>query len=182
MQVKIRDKYLVHKVTKGNSDAFGEIYEIYITKIYRFIYFKVSSKEVAEDIASQVFYKLLTVIKESDTKIENLQAFLYQIARNLVIDHYRQNNRDVDLRDDIIDSEIESEEKILEIVDMNADLEKVREALHGLKENYRDIIIWYYLEGFQAKEIAIFIGKTPGSVRVLIHRALTQLKNKLERN
>ncbi|MFA7663070.1 MAG: RNA polymerase sigma factor [Patescibacteria group bacterium] len=180
MEPKIRDKFLIHKVAKGDSDAFGKIYENYITKIYRFIFFKVSSKEIAEDLASQVFYKLLTTIKNPEVKIENLQAFLYQIARNLVIDYYRQNNKTVDLEDDIIDTEISSQEKIIEKIDLKADIEKVRQALDGMKEEYRDLIIWYYLEGLQAQEIAGFLNKTPGAVRVLIHRALNQLKTKLE--
>ena len=180
MQSKIRDKYLIHKVIKGDSEAFGQIYEIYITKIYRFVYFKVSDKETAEDITGQVFYKVLSAIRETESKIENLQAFLYRVARNLVIDHYRQNNKEMDLDDDIVGADMELEEKIIENIDINADLEKIRLALEGLKESYRDMIIWYYLEGFQAKEIAIFVDKTPGSVRVLIHRAMTQLKNRLK--
>jgi RNA polymerase sigma-70 factor (ECF subfamily) len=180
MKPKIRDKFLVHKVTKGDSEAFGRIYEIYIDKIYRFIFFKVSSKEIAEDLASQVFYKLLMLMRQPETRIENLQAFLYQIARNLVIDYYRQNNKNVDLEDDLIGADLSSQETILTNIDFKADLEKVRQALEGIKEEYRDIIIWYYLEGFQAQEIAVFLDKTQGAVRVLICRALSQLKNKLE--
>jgi len=76
------------------KEKFSEIYDQYIDKIYRFVYFKVSSEEVAEDITSKVFLKGWEAFQShglgEDREILNTSAFLYQIARNAVTDHYRE--------------------------------------------------------------------------------------------
>lgn len=183
MKRNARDKFLIHRVSKGNPEAFGKIYQIYIDKIYRFVYFKVSSKEIAEDLSGQVFYKLLDKLSAGEAEISNLQAFLYSMARNIVIDHYRASNLEsgLDIEEDLSDEVFSagSEQEIIKQLDVKADLDKVRQILQNFNQTYRDVIIWYYLEGFQAQEIAEFIDKTPGATRVLIHRALNKLKKEL---
>ena len=71
---------------------FGKIYDKYIDKIYRFIFLKVSSEDVTKDLCSETFLRGWEAFQD-EKKIDNIQAFLYQIARNLVIDHYREKGR-----------------------------------------------------------------------------------------
>lgn len=75
------------------NEQFSQIYDQYIDKIYRFIYLKVSSQEIAEDITSKVFLKGFEAYKDSKSSIGNPGAFLYQIARNAIVDHYRSKGR-----------------------------------------------------------------------------------------
>ena len=94
-------------MTDSLNEQFGQIYDQYIDKIYRFVYLKVDSHETAEDITSKVFLKGWEAYQKSQTpnpnsprseagvqkEIKNPGAFLYQIARNAVVDHYRDRGR-----------------------------------------------------------------------------------------
>jgi RNA polymerase sigma-70 factor (ECF subfamily) len=164
---------------------FSKIYDKYIDKIYRFVFLKVNSPEVAEDLTSETFlrgwmaYKQReTSNKQQATKIENPPAFLYQIARNLVVDYYREKGKAqivsaLDYR--IIDPRINLEER----ANLNSDFEQVRHALVNLKEDYQDVIIYRYLDELSVPEIAKILEKSEGTVRVTLHRALKTLREKL---
>ena len=75
------------------KEQYSKIYDQYINKIYRFVFLKVNSKEVAEDLTTEVFVRCWDKYRIGE-EFENIQAFLYQVARNLVIDHYRIKGRD----------------------------------------------------------------------------------------
>ena len=160
-------------------ENFSKIYDQYVTKIYRFIYLKVSSQEAAEDLSSEVFVRTWETYRSESTKIENIQAYLYQIARNVVADHYRARKiRTV------------SVEETAEIVDpadslqgqavLNLEMDRIQKALATIQGDYQDLIIWRYLDELSVPEIAQITGKTEENVRVGIHRALQALKGKVE--
>ena len=171
---------------------FSKIYDKYIDKIYRFVFLKVNSPEVAEDLTSETFLRGWMAFRgqktknngqraknsEQRTKIENPPAFLYQIARNLVVDYYREKGKTqiVPAQDyRIIDPRINLEER----ANLNSDFEEVRRALSNLKEDYQDVIVYHYLDELSVPEIAKIVQKSEGTVRVLLHRALKSLKNEL---
>jgi RNA polymerase sigma-70 factor, ECF subfamily len=160
---------------------FSKIYDKYINKIYRFVFLKVNSKDVAEDLCSETFLKAWETFKTKDLKlIKNYQAFLYQIARNTVIDYYREKSRT-----NIISAEFVSIEdprtNIEEKSSLDSDLTEVKAVLADLKQNYQEVIIWRYVDDLSIKEIAKLLGKPEGTVRVVLHRALKSLKNNLEK-
>ncbi len=171
---KLREQHLISKIKKGDKEAFSEIYDNYLDKIYRFVYFKVSSKETAEDISGETFLKTLDYII-SDKEIENLQAFIYRIANNLIIDHYRQNKKDVPL-ENVEHSLLDNKERHL----LSDDLKTVEKALYELKDDHREIIILCYLDQLSTKEAAQILEKPEGTIRVTLHRALKTLREKLE--
>jgi len=169
---KLQDKVLILKARLGDKNAFGSIYNKYINKIYRFAFYKTSSKEIAEDITSQTFLKLWEIIAHGG-QIKTLQALLYQITRNLIIDHYRsKHNTEVPLEFELDSQAIHIDEKIHSKIDN----ELLRPAVMLLKEEYREIIILRYIEDLSITEIAKIIDKTNGNVRTLTHRALNELK------
>jgi RNA polymerase sigma-70 factor (ECF subfamily) len=159
---------------------FSKIYDQYIEKIFRFIFLKVNSKEVAEDLTSETFLRTWEIFKNGNPKIENVSAFLYQIARNLVTDFYRQKGKaqviSADLGRPIIDPRINLEEK----AKINSDLEIIRKAISELNEDYQNAIIWYYIDDLPIQEIANLLGRTEEATRVLISRALTALRKKIK--
>jgi len=167
------------------SKIFGRLYDQYIDKIYRFIFLKVNSQEVAEDLTSETFLRGWEVFKEqsrenskNEIKIENPPAFLYQIARNLVTDFYREKGKARIVSTEnirIIDPRINLEEK----AKFHSDLEEVKNALTNLKENYQEVIIWRYLDDLSVPEIAKILDKSEEAIRVTLHRALKALKNEL---
>ena len=162
------------------NQQFSNIYDQYIEKIYRFVYLKVSEQEVAEDITSKVFTKGWEAFKDEAKEIKNPGAFLYQIARNAVIDHYRKNDKQktvpVSLTAELADSKSSAHEKAI----LSADLKIVQSAIQKLDKESQDIIIWHYLEEMPLGEIAELLNRPAGTVRVMLHRGLKDLKDKIQ--
>jgi RNA polymerase sigma-70 factor (ECF subfamily) len=170
---------------KNPRKIFSKIYDQYIDKIYRFIFFKVNSQEIAQDLTSETFLRGWEAFEKSqnpttnDQKIENPQAFLYKIARNLVTDHYREKGKTQIVSADyvnITDPRTNLEEKAV----LNSDLDTIRLALTSLKEDYQNVIIWHYLDDLSISEIAKMLEKSEDATRVQLHRALKALKNSID--
>jgi len=159
---------------------FSKLFDQYIDKIYRFIFLKVNSPEIAQDLCSETFLRGWRAFKNQnpEEKIDNPPAFLYQIARNLVIDHYREKGKAQIVSAEhtrIIDPRVDLEKRAY----LNSDFEQVRATLVNLKEDYQDVIIYRYLDDLSVPEIAKILDKSEEAVRVTLHRALKALKNKL---
>ena len=161
---------------KNKRKIFADIYDKYIKKIYRFIFLKVNSKDIAEDLCSETFLRGWTQFEKKE--IKNLSAFLYQIARNLIIDHYRAKtrNKTVSVENIQISDPLNIEEKAM----LSSDIKVVRAKLANLKNDHQDLIIWRYIDEMSVSEIAKMLNKQEGTVRVGIHRALNSLKKTLE--
>lgn len=158
--------------------VFSKIYDQNINKIYRFILLKVSSPEMAQDLTSETFLRGWESFR-SGNKIENPQAFLYRIARNLVIDYYREKGRAQFVSPEMViiaDPNPGIEEKAA----LSSDLGRVRAVLANLKEDYQNIIIWHYLDDLPIKEVAKMLDRTEETTRVLLHRALKALREKIK--
>ncbi len=174
---KQQDKILIIKASQGEAEAFGAIFDKYHKSIYRFIYFKVSSQEVAEDLASQSFLKAWEQISLG-AKVKNFSSWLYRIARNLVIDYYRSRQKDeLPL---IYEMEGIANEPQFD-PDTNLTEQELKKVLFSLKNDIREIIVLRYIEGLSIKEIARITEKSPVNIRVIIHRALKQLQNNLQK-
>ena len=173
---------------------FSKIYDKFAGDIFRYVILKVNSKNLAEDITSEVFLKTWQyIIKDAGdlAKIEQIRPFLYRIACNSVIDHYRKKDKTAVL---ISGSEEESNEDVLDRMNAknnlsqdlyeeylkNDDFRQVKKAVDNLEDKYKDIVLLYFLEGFSHKEIAEITGKSAVSVRVGIHRSLKKVKEYLK--
>jgi RNA polymerase sigma-70 factor (ECF subfamily) len=180
----LKEKFLLYRIrAKNDPDAFGIIYDAYVQKVYRFVYFKVSTAEQAEDLTSETFLKAWQYLK-SKREVPYLQALLYSVARSVVIDHYRSSaceRGDVPL-DETRYTELAAagSEKLLKEVEDRHDLTRVIERLRGLKDEYREVMVMRYLDGFSIREIAAALGKSQGNVRVLLHRATKSLTKSLD--
>lgn len=177
MSNSIKDKLLLFRIrVQHDSDAFGKIYDTYVNRIHRFIYFKVSSAEEAEDLTAETFLRLWTYLQEGKP-VKYLSALTYQIARNLVTDYYRTKPERLTLSVDEQLPEAVGEVTGEERIDRIIQTEQVERALRLLKDEYREILIMRYLDELSPREIAATIGKAPGATRVMLHRALQALKS-----
>lgn len=160
-------------------EKFSKIYDKYIDKIYRFVFLKVSSQEIAEDLTSEAFSRTWAVFKERSQEIENIQAFLYKTARNLVTDHYRQKGRIriVSANNPFI---IDPGQNLEEESKLNSDIESIKKDISDLKDDYQNVLIWHYIDDLSIDEISELLGRTNGATRVLLHRALKALKKALK--
>jgi RNA polymerase sigma-70 factor (ECF subfamily) len=170
-------KHLALEFVKGKVEAFSTLYDLYVENIYRFIYFKVNSAE-AEDLTEIVFIKVWENRAKFDPSKSSISSWIYTIARNTVIDHYRVLKHTEELSDNFIDSESNNPQRLVEekIVSL-----KVRSAINKLPENYRDILLLRFIEDFSYSEIAKILGKSEGSIRILQFRAIKELKKVLQK-
>jgi RNA polymerase sigma-70 factor (ECF subfamily) len=167
---------LVRKASSGDETAFGQIYDLYFEKVYRFIFFRVNHKESAEDLASETFIRVWDKISE----IRGPAAFngwVYQIARNLVIDHYRARKITVDLED--LENILEYEDNLVDKTNLGFDEKLFLDALRTLSADQQVVIKLKFLEDLSNDEIANILDKPEGTIRVIQHRAITELKKLL---
>lgn len=162
----------------SQKEKFSQIYNQCVEPIYRFIFLKVNSQEVAEDLASETFIKGWNAFQKNNS-IENPRAFLYQIARNLITDYYRQRGRTSIVPADSVPVIDPKSDLIVENIFNNSDLERIRLALDNVKDEYKEVITLHYIEDFSIQEIAKTLNKQEGNVRVLLHRALNALKEEI---
>lgn len=161
---------------------FVKLYDQYAPRIYRFICLKIESLQDSEDLTSEVFFRFWRKLADKSNKIDNPRAFLYRIANNLITDFYRRKPRAdlvIDPAENSILMEIPDKTDLNQKTNLDLDMEQVKKALKQLKNEYQDVIIWHYLDELSSKEISQITGKSEGAVRVLLHRALGTLKEKM---
>lgn len=183
MKGKITERIVVLKALNGNKEAFSYIFDKYHKKIYRFILFKISTPELAEDLTSQVFLQVWEHILNKN-KIKQLQAFIYQVARNKVIDYYRNKEKEelpLIFSDNYLTDQKSDQIKFDGEVSLNKTLDNqsLIKVINQLKGNYREVIVLRFVEELSIKEIAKILNKSKVNIRVLIHRALKELKDLL---
>lgn len=160
----------------NRAQQFEVVYRENIDRIYRFVYLKVSSEELAQDLTSKVFLKGWEAFQVAVNPIENPRAFLYQVARNMVIDYYRTKGNSKTVPMDVVPQLADEGAGPHEQAVLAADVRLVKEGIGKLKQEYQDVIIWHYLEDLPIKEVAKLAGKPEGTVRVMIHRGLKDLR------
>jgi len=164
-------KELVKQAKAGDKEAFGQIYDLFFEKIYKYIFFRTSNKEEAEDLASLVFLKVWqNLSKYKIKKAAKFSTWLFQIARFTLIDYYRQQKPKVSIEQI---RELPANNSIINNIELN----EVKRYILSLPGNYQTIIVLRYFEGLSFKEIAEIMGKTVIGSRVLLHRALKKLAN-----
>ncbi len=168
-------------MASGANKKFAKIYDKHIDKVYRFVFLKTGSKELAEDLTSQVFTKGWKKFKLQGAEIKNMSAYLFQIARAEVASHYRESSKFQVVSVQAV--EIADEKENLETShDIGLMGKGVQAALKQIEEEPQNILIWHYVEGLSFKEIGGFLGRPEGTVRVMAHRALKELRERMGEN
>jgi RNA polymerase sigma-70 factor (ECF subfamily) len=170
---ELRD--IVERAQKGEKTAFGELYDMHANKIYRFISFKIPTREQAEDILQETFFKAWQALPKLKLEDLNFSAWLYRIARNLVNDFYRVAKRrpTPDNLDDYYD--LASSTDTLEEVSTEFDINVMREAVKRLSAHYRQVLELRFIQELSIEETANIMGKTAIAVRITQHRAIKKL-------
>ncbi len=165
----------------NSRQKFSKIYDRYIDSIYRFILIKVSSSQVAEDLTSETFLRSWEKYRQKkEQSIKNPKAYIYRVARNLVVDFYRERGQTTIMSIEQEEIELESEEDDIEKKQQQIDtLQDVRKALVKLKPDYQDVVILRYVDGLPLRDIAKIMNKSYGATRVILHRAMEQLKQEV---
>lgn len=152
------------------------LYDQYSDAIYRFIFFKVSDRDLAWDLTQDCFMKAWQYFSTKENAVDNKRAFLYTIARNLVIDHWRQKEKTATIDIDLVANSIEDGNDLHAQTVLQDEIRSLMGLLHELPEESRDILLLRFADELSFDEIARATGKSNVAARVQTHRALKKLK------
>jgi len=173
------DSQLV-ELAKQDKDAFGEIYERYMPKIYNYIYYRTGNQQDAEDLTARVFFRALSHIENYVDRGLPFQAWLYRIAHNLVANFHRdQGRRKIIALDDYVAHTLKADapDKIAEIMDDN---EHLVAAIRQLSPERQQLLLLKFLDQLSNAEIGEIMGRTEGAIKSLYHRTLLQLRDEMQ--
>ncbi len=163
------------------KEFFAVFYDEYSDAIFRYCRFQTSNREKALDITQDTFIKTWEYLS-SGKKVENIRAFLYKVARNLIID-YRRKKKSYSLEEMMNEGfDLKSEEGGLATHESIFEGNIAIETLERLDEKYREVLMLRYVEDMSVKDIAKIMGRTENNISVRIHRGLEKLKILLEEN
>jgi RNA polymerase sigma-70 factor (ECF subfamily) len=165
---------LISLSQQGDTEALAHLYTCYVERITRYVYFRVTDHELAEDITSGIFLKMLEKLDTYQIGQSPVIAWLYRMAHNAVIDHYRMKRTFISL-EDVHQSEVRQEVGIEEKLDLQSKSQQLRAALQLLSEEQQRVLILKFVDGLSTREIAGQLGKRQGAVRALQMRALQRL-------
>lgn len=160
----------------SKKKEFLEAYDRYSPAILRHIYFRINNWELAEDLTQETFLKTWTYIAGSKGKIDNLKTFMFRVAHNLIVDHYRRKPRmpisieNVD--PDKVKIEAVQESQANAVIEMDL----MKKSLQKLDENHRQIITYRYIDDLSIEEIEKITERSANNISVMLHRALKNLK------
>ena len=178
---EVDDNQLLSSAKEGDAEAFGVLYERYADRVFHYLFAHVDNRLDAEDITEDVFLRVWRSLPNYREQGVPFLAFLFHVARNALIDHYRRSGpvkyqvsiEDVHLRD--------HNPGPGESVISGLEREELRASLEQLTDDYRTVLVLRFLSGLSPEETAQVMGRSHGAVRVLQHRALASLRSMLEK-
>jgi RNA polymerase sigma-70 factor, ECF subfamily len=170
---------LLEQASRADPAALGALYDQYSGKIYSYIYHRVGQVELAEDLTAQVFMRMLEAVSSGKSWQSSFSGWLYRIAHNLVIDHYRRRGRAsfVDIDDA---PPISSEAEPFDVVEARLNGERIQAALSRLTDEQAEVITLRFIEGLSIAEVAALMDKTDGAVKALQYRAVLALRRVMQ--
>ncbi|MBK5307615.1 MAG: sigma-70 family RNA polymerase sigma factor [Frankiaceae bacterium] len=168
---------LVERAQAGDADAFGELYDRYVDLVYRYIYYRVGTSQLAEDLTSETFLRALRRISSFTWQGRDVGAWFVTIARNLIADHYKSGRYRLEMTTDDI---VETGSKLVQDGPESAVLESMQnkvllEAVKQLNAEQQECIVLRFLQGLSVAETAQAMGKNDGAIKALQYRAIRSL-------
>ena len=168
---------LLDRARSLDSDALTEIHTIYYAPIFRYILLRVNDHDVAEDLTSEVFIRLLSALRDHTAPRNTLKGWLFAVASRVVNDHYRQSYRHPQtMLDESLPAQQEHSDEQVEAV---LSKEALREAVVELTEEQQNALALRFGFGMSIQETAQTMGKSEGSIKMLQARAVAALARRL---
>jgi len=170
---------LLEQVRRFDPDALRELHNRLYEPVYRYIHFKVSDPQASEDLTSEVFLRVLEALKKGKMWNTTPDAWIFGIARNVVADHYRKAGRHPEVA---LDERLAmpDEQNLTQQVIVAEQHQELAQAIRGLTDEQRDVVLLRFMEGLSINDVAEILGKTPGAIKGLQHRALRTLAEAME--
>jgi RNA polymerase sigma-70 factor (ECF subfamily) len=171
------ERELVERAVRRDPEAFGELYDRHVVRVYRHIYYLVGSPAEAEDLTAQTFLQAWEAIERYQIRGAPFVSWLLRIAHNLAVSYLRSKRERAQLHDGIVDEGSRRDPEA--VAEQKADEERVRQAILRLRDEQRQVIILRFVEDLEYREVAEIIGKSVAAIRVIQHRALNALRRQL---
>jgi RNA polymerase sigma factor (sigma-70 family) len=180
--------YLKNFRKSGNDIWFEKIYIKFLPRIYRFFYLRLFDKQLSEDLSSEVFIRVYNNLRKTNLNAKTFQIWIYKIASNLLIDHYRKKVRHrkeeplEEAASDLIANDMFIKNSPLLKKELGFKNAKIIDAIGKLTKLQKDTVIMKFVEDFDFETIARILGKKQSTVRGILFRAMTKLKNEVKNN
>jgi len=179
----INDEVALINAARTDPEAFGQLYERYVERIYNYIYFRVGGAGDAEDLTARVFFKALRSIGGYRHMGLPFSAWLYRIAHNLVANYHRDRSRmqEISIENLVVEdtSKSSAPEHLMETRQEN---DFLLALINDLSPQKKELIILKYVQKLSNEEIGQIFGKTEGAIKSLYHRTLVELKERAKQN
>jgi RNA polymerase sigma-70 factor (ECF subfamily) len=170
---------LVRLARDGDKEAYGELYQRYVTRIYNYIFYRTGHEQDAEDITARVFIRAMKHIETYDDRGAPFSAWLYRIAHNLVANWHRDNNRrKVIPLDDYMVSRLPSDSPDY-VTDSREEREALLHSVRNLPEERQQLLFLKFVERLPNAQIGEIMNRTEGAIKSLYHRTLATLHEDL---
>ncbi len=172
------DPDLVVHAQGGDVDAIGALYDRHHESIFRYVWSRVGERRLAEDLTGDVFMRMLTALPGYRSLGLPFRAWLYRIAHNRLVDHFRSDGRRVWLALEAVEGQI-GEGDPAPAIEQKLLVERVGRALSQLDENQREVVTLRFIAGLSLQETALAMGRSEAAVKSLQHRSLAALRRTL---
>ncbi len=171
---------LIARAVQGDAEAFGDLYERYLARIYRYTFYRVNDVAEAEDLTEVVFLKAWEALGDFQARAAPFGAWLYRIAHNVIIDRHRTRKETLPLEGQLVlrDTTSGPEDRL----DWRETIEAVAHALSQLSPLHQQVLTLRFISGFSHAETAVVLERSEEAVRVLQHRALYALRELLAKS
>lgn len=168
------ERQLVLRAIEKDAQAFADLYDRHVVRVYRHIFYLVNDATQAEDLTAQTFLKAWEAIGRYKEKGAPIIAWLLRIGHNLTVSYLRSKRDHGVLEETLIDQKLHRNPE--EALEQSTDEDSVRDAILRLRDEQRQVIILRFVEELDYREVAAVIGKSVPAVRVIQHRALGNLR------
>ncbi len=165
--------------SKSDADAFGELYERYVDRIYNYIYYRVGDPAEAEDLTARVFHRALGHIEDYQSRGAPFAAWLYRIAHNLVANWYRDRSRHKNIRLDDVLAMAAHGATPQHLAEQSEAAQTLQRAMRQLPPERQQLLILKFSDELSNAEIARIMGRTEGAIKSMYHRTLLALRAEL---
>ena len=174
------DKEVLEKAVRGDQEAFGELYERYVGRIYNYVYYRTGNHHDAEDLTARVFFRAIRSINNYEDRGLPISAWLYRIAHNLVANWHRDKSRRPEiLLEDGIGFHVPTEHPETTLM-QTQEQESLIEIIRKLPADRQQLLILKFVDHMSNSEIGQIMGRTEGAIKSLYHRTLLSLRGDLE--
>jgi RNA polymerase sigma-70 factor, ECF subfamily len=172
---------LVERAQHGDREALEELYLLHFDRIYSYLHMSVGNRHDAEDLTTQTFMKMLESIKRFRWQSAPFSAWLFRIAHNLAMDHFRSSRRwqpEEEVPEPAGDAEPSAEAAALQTIGR----ESMLELIENLSHEQQQVLTLKFVFNLPNADVAMILGKSEGAIKSLQHRALVSLQKQITKS